>query len=241
MPKIASHHLPDAPLGAKDPYTPSNEWEDDTTVQWGARGVVLGKNSYSTAFFEAFPAKAGFIRGEGKTIAEAEEDALKKWRRESVCDHIWGRAHYTNGAALCKKCKAFGSKQFHPILKLGSWRDPVDEMDIDSIVSGWLRGSERRSIDEARKHIRQRWLRARASGVRLPPVPEARMTTAEFMQDVRDPYREACREAVADWIEREECPFDAKAIARILRRIEESRESDIRISLRKTGSEWATS
>jgi len=230
MPKIASHHLAGDPLRSSDPYTPSNDWADDVTVQWGGSGIVLGKESYQTAFFEAFPAKGGFIRGEGKTIAEAEKDALQKWKRESACDHVWGRAHYTNGAALCKRCKAFGSKTFQPILRLGSWRDGVDVTDLESIITGWLRGSDHRPLNEEYKFLRQRWLRARVSGINLPHIPQENMTRDQFMCYVRDPYREACREAVAEWLDEGNTGLTANEISRLQSRIDADRQSDARIT-----------
>ena len=47
-------------------------WPADCYVQGGDRGVVLTEDgSYWTAFVEAFPGT--FIRGEGVTIADAED------------------------------------------------------------------------------------------------------------------------------------------------------------------------
>lgn len=124
--KIASHHA-----WKDSEYTPHHEWPGDTVVQWGGNGIVLGKNTYSTAFFEAFPDKnlassGGFIRGEGKTIADAEDDAYAKFQKEISCDHLWGREHYTNSGQLCRHCRAFRCGYVKPIVSLGSWRKPVE-------------------------------------------------------------------------------------------------------------------
>jgi hypothetical protein len=104
-------------------------------VQWGGNGVVLGQNSYRTAFFEAFPdqstAAGGFIRGEGKTIAEAEDDAFARFTKETSCRHLWGREHYTNSGQLSRHCRAFRCHNVKPIVKLGEWRKPVEWYEAD--------------------------------------------------------------------------------------------------------------
>ena len=141
--KIASQHA------WKDKeYQPRHDWPGDTLVQWGGNGVVLGKNSYTTAFFEAFPDKSvtvagGFIRGEGKTIAEAEDDAFAQFTKEASCQHLWGREHYRNSGQLCRHCRAFRCDQLKEVVILGRHRKPLEwyqvhdlEMDSDS---AWVR------------------------------------------------------------------------------------------------------
>jgi hypothetical protein len=80
--------------------------------QAGDNGIVLSKKepySYRTAFFEAFPRNPKtFIRGEGKDIVEAEEDAWKQFSKFIACPgHEFERRSYTNGGALCKHCGLF--------------------------------------------------------------------------------------------------------------------------------------
>ena len=141
--KIASQHA------WKDAdYTPRHNWPGDTLVQWGGKGVVLGRNSYSTAFFEAFPDKSlttagGFIRGEGATIADAEDDAFAKFTKENSCNHLWGREHYRNSGQLCRHCRAFRCNEVKEVVILGRHRKPLEwyeasslEMDSDG---SWLR------------------------------------------------------------------------------------------------------
>ncbi|MFY0516348.1 hypothetical protein ACOMCU_00760 [Lysinibacillus sp. UGB7] len=97
-------------------YTAKYDW-GDTTVQGGDVGLVLtDKGNYKTAFVEAFPKNPRtFIRGEGKTISEAEDDAWEQYQRVLNCDgHEFERRGYRNGAGFCKKCNIFKSKVFEP-------------------------------------------------------------------------------------------------------------------------------
>lgn len=154
--RIASHH------SWKDKeYSPRHDWPGDTLVQWGSSGIVLAPNSYMTAFFEAFPdegtAAGGFIRGEGKTIAEAENDAFSRFTKETSCNHLWGREYYTNGGQLCRHCRAFRCHEVKPLVKLGEWRRPVAWYEVD-IMEGDC------------KYARQLRLRASVFGVTERPA-----------------------------------------------------------------------
>jgi hypothetical protein len=164
MPMIAGQHA------WKDAgYTPSAVWPDDTYVQWGSSGVVLGNPSYKTAFFEAFPAKhddaGGFIRGEGKSIADAEIDALSKYQAQAACKHLWGRENYTNGGQLCRHCRAFRSGHIPPIVHLGAWRKPVEYFYTWVFESAQAEG---RTMD---RYERRLFLRSRVFGVTPRPAP----------------------------------------------------------------------
>lgn len=128
--RIAPHH------SAKEAdYSPRHLWPGETLIQWGGDGVVLGKNPYRTAFFEAFPDKGssagGFIRGEGKTIADAEDDAFAKFAKETACKHLWGREYYTNGGQLCRHCRAFRCHEIKSLVILGEWRKPIKWYEVD--------------------------------------------------------------------------------------------------------------
>jgi hypothetical protein len=107
------------------PYDCKYDW--NCGVQCGSKGITvkdldaalegdLSKRniSYTTAFFEAFPRNPDtFIRGEGKTIEEAEENAWQELQGYLACsEHEWEPRNYTNGAAFCKKCNLFGSKMW---------------------------------------------------------------------------------------------------------------------------------
>lgn len=235
MPKIRSHHFPDHPLAQDTDFTPACAWPDDTTVQWGGNGVVLGKESYETAFFEAFPAGAGFIRGEGKTIADAEKGAFAQFQREHGCQHVWGRRGYTNSGAKCLKCNAFHINIFKPITPLGSWREPLSSLALSSIISGWTRprpGDAERDPEHA-KHHRLTWLRARWHGIDLPPMPAEGMTDAQFLGAVIDPYRTGCREAVARWLETDRCTLPTRTRDMLKNSIEGHRRGDEEMAARE--------
>lgn len=180
-------------------------------VQWGARGVVLSRQpekSYGTAFFEAFPKGGGFVRGEGKTIVEAEHAALAQFRRESVCTHRWGRGYYTNGGAVCRNCGAFQTV-FKPIVKLGAWRDPLCAIQLISAMMGDLRPC---NDDRERNPYRRRQeLRLRRVGIKLP---------SSGSEQEEDAYIHACRVAVLSW-------YRDQASAHAMPRSADSRETAI--------------
>lgn len=139
---IADHCKPGSTRGN---YTPACAWPEGCYVQWGDSGIVFRKssapsgietlagalagdkeciapaaeilaNSYTTAFFEAFPqAPKTFIRGEGATVAEAEANAFTNLQRYLACPgHEFERRGYTNGAGFCRHCGLFKSKAFEP-------------------------------------------------------------------------------------------------------------------------------
>ncbi len=54
-------------------YVCKYEWPEDCFVQCGDNGIVCGKESYTTAFFEAFPeSPKTFLRGEGAFVEETK-------------------------------------------------------------------------------------------------------------------------------------------------------------------------
>lgn len=112
-----------------DPYACLKDWPEDCGVQCGGKGIVLPKNSfdnvmksdkpleglveaasqkesYVTAFFEAFPKNPScFIRGEGKTIEEAEEDAFNDFQKILSCkQHEFEPRGRRDGYGYCKHC-----------------------------------------------------------------------------------------------------------------------------------------
>jgi len=125
---------------ANEQYECQYPWPEDCFVQCGGNGLVLSGSleesfddpvtavgqilevteqpagSYRTAFFEAFPRNPNtFIRGEGKTVQEAETAAWEKHQKHAVCDHPeFEKRGYTNGLGFCVKCGMSSSRQFAP-------------------------------------------------------------------------------------------------------------------------------
>ena len=93
-------------------------WPSETFLQGGERGVVFVKSgeNYETAFVEAHSGTLGFLRGEGATWQEAEDDAWAKAQRIIACPgpngHEWEPRGYRNGCGFCKHCGRFASKVF---------------------------------------------------------------------------------------------------------------------------------
>ncbi len=187
MPIVQSHH-------ESDPWRPRKGWPDDARVQWGGAGLVLRAaergGSYGTAFFEAFPAGGGFIRGEGATLEDAEDEAFGAWLREDGCPgHRFGRGRHANGGGTCRVCGAFRGRAFKPVHRLGAWRDPLNAIELQTIGMGGCVPWDP-SDPESRHHARELWLRARLAGIDLPPVPEGRDAG----------FSDACHRAVQDWV-----------------------------------------
>lgn len=97
------------------------DWPDGTFIQGGSDGLVLVRNgdNYTTAFVEVHNDTIGFIRGEGATIGDAEQEAWEKAQAVLSCEslarsgeHEWESRGYTNGAGFCKTCNRFGSQVF---------------------------------------------------------------------------------------------------------------------------------
>lgn len=84
-----------------EPYACEHPW--GCFVQCGSSGIVLGSESYETAFFEAFP--NDFIRGEGKTIAEAESKAWQAYQKRLACQHEYEPESENSYTGVCKKCR----------------------------------------------------------------------------------------------------------------------------------------
>ncbi|MBP8055160.1 MAG: hypothetical protein KA314_04930 [Chloroflexi bacterium] len=71
---------------------------------------------YRTAFFEAFPRNPNtFIRGEGVTIAAAEEATWDKFQKIIACPgHEFEARGYENGGGFCRHCNMFQSDVIAP-------------------------------------------------------------------------------------------------------------------------------
>jgi len=115
--KIDLHHR--GKVDAQHPW-PEPTDEEESYLQGGGRGLVFaGKDTYTTAFVEAFVAGT-FIRGEGSTIELAEDAAWTKYQTLVGCpahpDHgPFERRSYTNGAGYCTQCGTWFSGVFEPM------------------------------------------------------------------------------------------------------------------------------
>lgn len=93
-------------------------WPEGTFLQGGDKGVVLSnkpEGNYTTAFVETHSEVTGFIRGEGKTVAEAEDDCWAKAQQTVQCPgHVYEARGYKNGGGVCIHCKRFKSGAFTP-------------------------------------------------------------------------------------------------------------------------------
>lgn len=94
-------------------YKPQYDWSG-VAIQANTDGIVIGKNPYSTAFFEAFPLDT-FIRGEGDTVEEAETNAWNKYQKQLHCkEHEYERVpNRKDGYARCIHCNIHHSRIFN--------------------------------------------------------------------------------------------------------------------------------
>jgi hypothetical protein len=97
-------------------YDCKYDW--DCSVQCGDSGIVFSeKGNYRTAFFEAFPNNPScFLRGEGKTVEEAEQNCWEKYQKVLTCEHEMERRNRTDGYGYCKHC-SYSSVVFEPLTK----------------------------------------------------------------------------------------------------------------------------
>lgn len=119
---------------ARDSYECKKPWPENCFVQCGGNGIVITgesidesmkdplgtlatlagadtkKKHYRTAFFETFPRNPKcFIRGEGATIEEAENEAFEKFEKIVSCQaHEYDRRGREDGYAYCAKCPYSG-------------------------------------------------------------------------------------------------------------------------------------
>jgi len=126
--------LKDVHVGAKYP------WPQDCFLQGSDSGLVFEQGTlskafedpkvahqiianpntvkhYTTAFLEAFPiSPKTFIRGEGKTLEDAEDSAWEQFQRIINCKgHAFDRRGRTDSGGFCIHCKLFKSDSFEPL------------------------------------------------------------------------------------------------------------------------------
>lgn len=88
-------------------YECKKDWPENCAVQGDNEGIVLSdKGCDKTAFFEAFPEEPNdtFIRGEGKTLVEAEANAFLELEGYLACPGHEYERHNERGTGVCKHC-----------------------------------------------------------------------------------------------------------------------------------------
>lgn len=91
-------------------------WPDEAFLQGRAYSRELRRPNGTgfTAFVEVFT-DGTFIRGEGASVADAEDDAWAQFQRFIACPgHEYEARHYRNGAGICARCGRFQSNVFTP-------------------------------------------------------------------------------------------------------------------------------
>jgi hypothetical protein len=102
------------PLSPRGSFHESTHDYGDVFVQGGDTGYVFvsGGENYMTAFVECATAGA-FLRGEGKTLAEADDACWTKLQAYLGCPgHEFEPRAYRNGGGICKHCGTFRSGVF---------------------------------------------------------------------------------------------------------------------------------
>lgn len=102
------------PLSPRGTFYESPHDYGGVFVQGGESGLVVVTNgqNYYTAFVEC-ATDTTFIRGEGATLAEADEECWAKLQAFQGCPgHEFEPRGYRNGAGTCKHCKTFRARVF---------------------------------------------------------------------------------------------------------------------------------
>lgn len=118
-------------------------WPADCMIQGSRSGLVFVRgtgDTYTTAFFEAFPRELStFIRGEGADLIAAEDAAWLKYQRILTCPGIDGHEYeprgYKNGAGFCKHCGLFTSNVYTPT-ELGMFCGVCSEPTFWTVIDG---------------------------------------------------------------------------------------------------------
>jgi hypothetical protein len=127
-------------------HVAQHPWPEDVYLQGGGHGLVFSNdgNDYITAFVEAFPGQT-FLRGEGKTVAEAEDSAWKQYLRYRNCDGNlkfgewhgpYERRQYRNGAGFCTRCGIWMNKVFEPLPEDPNRKPSRLEKFLQAVVKG---------------------------------------------------------------------------------------------------------
>lgn len=115
-------------------------------IQANTSGVVLQENPYTTAFFEIFPDHT-FIRGEGKTVKEAEHQAWTRYQQFLNCPQHEYKQINDSDRGECTHCGIIYSnvfkaktlcKQCNQEDAIFQFYDCLLDQDIDYIIKDHL-------------------------------------------------------------------------------------------------------
>lgn len=114
-------------------YHCQKEWADDVYLQCGSKGVVLKKEGgYTTAFFEIF-VSGTYLRGEGKTIEDAETNVYEKYRPMLECkDHHFEQVGHQDRDGVCSHCGFIKKECFKPSHECSVCHKPHVMLKIDN-------------------------------------------------------------------------------------------------------------
>lgn len=122
FPKDNNHQIAN---GTSIEYITEFNWQE-TFIQCGTSGIVINKKGgYKTAFFEAFPdigKYPTFIRGEGKTVKDAEIECWNKYKKQKNCENheftrIVNGKEREDGYGVCIHCNLSSSKALEPLTR----------------------------------------------------------------------------------------------------------------------------
>lgn len=105
--------MTDIPLYPDSTFTSPHNY-GSIRVQGGGTGIVIVRDGpgYTTAFVECFP-EGSFLRGEGASVAEADDACWAKLQAYLGCPgHDWKPRQYRNGSGYCTVCGQYGSGVF---------------------------------------------------------------------------------------------------------------------------------
>ncbi|MCE6958318.1 hypothetical protein LAZ40_04510 [Cereibacter sphaeroides] len=173
-----------------DPWRPRLAWREDDVIQWGRPlSDALDEDGQPLCphFFEVFPREGSCIRGEGRTLEEAENHCHGKALAHRACDHAWSR-RYDSGLGLCRRCGAT-QRVFQPIVEIGAWKTPLNGYELDQLFSGSMEPVTSASLSGPRwdRSRRRLWLRCRLNGIDVPRPPSEPKDLLEIT-----PYQRRC-------------------------------------------------
>lgn len=97
-------------------YTPTQPWPKGVNLKWRGNSTIVGRHGVrNQCAFEASSVRHT-IRGEGRTIADAEAMAWSHWERIHNCDeHDFVPTGLGGTGGVCRHCQLFMPNVFEEI------------------------------------------------------------------------------------------------------------------------------